>query len=195
MIHRSVGLILMLAILCGCGGLVPTLPPVQYTVRPAGSISFGPSSGLPGGTPLNDQPISLQASCVLPSELDLIDFIRRTAGDTIAGFVDLSRVEFTQLDVRASQGTFNSLTRVTLSLASDKVIPLANLTLGQIASEDGLGYAFVLLADSPVDLLPFLTEIEGDCASLVIQVTGRVPREDVVFNTEISLTVHGTVVL
>lgn len=193
MIRRPIGVVLLLAMLCGCGGLVPTLPPVQYTVRPAGAITFGPSSGLPGGTPLRDVAIPLQASCVLPSEMDLIDFIRRTAGDTIAGFVDLSRVEFTQMEVRASQGTFNSLTKVTLALASDKFLPLANLTLGEVVSEDGLGISFVLTADTPVDLLPFLSEIEGDCASLVINVTGRVPREEVVFNSEISLTVHGTV--
>ncbi len=179
----------------GCTDLVPSLPPVELTLRPLQDVTFGPSLGLPGGTPLAGVELELAPSCVWPSEADLLELIRSQAGDLVAGFVDIDRVDFDSLRVRATVGSFSSITGVTLGLQSDKFVALADLSLGQITSPDGLGIDFTLTADSPVDLLPFLSALDGDCASIVIRVTGRMPREDVIFLGDVTLTVHGDVVI
>jgi hypothetical protein len=195
MLHKWLLSAVILVSAGGCTDIVPTLPPVELTLRPLQDVTFGPSLGLPGGTPLAGTELALTPSCVWPSEADLRDLIRRQAGELVAGFVDIDRVDFDSLRVRATVGSFNTITGVTLGLQSDKFVALADLSLGQITSPDGLGIDFTLTADSPVDLLPFLSALEGDCASIVIRVTGRMPREDVVFLGDVTLTVHGDVVI
>lgn len=195
MLRKSVAIITLLLSATGCNDLLPALPPVELTLRPLQDVTFGPSLGLPGGTPLESSELALAPSCVWPSEEDLIELLRRQAGELVAGFVSIDRVDFDNLRVRATVGSFQSITKVTLGLQSDKFVPLADLTLGEIVSPDGLGIDFTLSAATPVDLLPFLATLEGDCASIVIRVTGRVPREDVIFLGDVTLTVHGDVTI
>jgi hypothetical protein len=174
----------------GCGFRVP-LPPVELTVGPTARVDFGPGPGTPGGAPLNNAELPLPAICLLPSEADLDALVREAVGDFLADLVRVERVGIARLSATADAGSFDSLTRVAVRLRVDGPGG-GRIPVGEVRDLEGLGQAFTIVPEAPVDLLPLLQATAPGCVIPELALDGRVPRQPTSFRSTIQIVVESS---
>lgn len=169
---------LSLLALPGCNGLelpiTVTIPLTSETLITAADEADGEVN------------ISLSVFCDLLSEEDLDAMIRQHAGDLIADLVDITKVELHHVTVDAIGGNFDSFTNSDLSLVF--LPPTAPVLLGEAEDANGLGEAFELSLEEPVDLLNDFDD--GDCGVPTLHLEGDQPEDDIAFDTSVTLLVY-----
>jgi len=168
--------------LSGCNGIEL---PIEVTVPLVQNSSIIAANEADG-----DVNIIVGAFCDLFSEEELDALIRQFGGDLVADIVDITGVELTKVTVSATSGNFDTFTSSDLGLIflGDDPLPL-----GEASDSQGLGGAFDLTQDVPVDLLNDLED--GDCGAPTLHFEGDQPEGDITFNTTATLKVFTRITL
>ncbi len=185
-----------------CRGIVRRLLLVPFALGPLSGCDGFAFPGIPVELPLA-QGVELSAVsaaagsvelplaffCDLFNEEELDAMLRAAAGDRIADLLTITRVELDAAEITATEGSFEPFTRSTLVLHLLDV-GSAPLTLGAAADDSGLGVAFALTRERPVDLLNDLED--GQCGVPTLRLEGASPLEpeDVTFDVGVRVLVY-----
>jgi hypothetical protein len=115
--------------------------------------------------------------------------VRAAAGDLIGDNVTITRVDLEATDISATDGNFDPFETATLDLVIQGSGGEA-LILGTAANNDGLGTAFSLTLESPVDLLNDLEDDECGAPELHLDGAGFLEAEAITFDVVVRLMVY-----
>jgi hypothetical protein len=176
--------------LSGCLGEKIALPPVTVTVSVLDGFTYGPGMGLPAGTPLKKYIISSGLECNLPTEDQIMAEVRRQAGDLVAKLVEIDKILVENIVVTATKGDFKSISQVEMALVAANLKDFKPRYLGKAWSPTGFeGKLTVAPAQQP-DMLPILRLDKPACGAALVAIDGIAPAGDVVFDIDMTVTVH-----
>lgn len=190
-IHTTV-LATLLAVLSlsGCLGEKIALPPVTVTVPVLSGFTYGPAMGLAAGTPLNKYLISSGLECNLPTEKQIMDEVRRQAGDVVAKLVDLDKILVENVVVTATRGDFKTITQVEMALVAANLGNFKPRYLGKAWSPDGFDNKMTVAPAQQPDMLPILRLAKPACGAAFVAIDGVAPAQDVEFDIDMTVTVY-----
>ncbi|MCX5759500.1 MAG: hypothetical protein NTU83_13545 [Candidatus Hydrogenedentes bacterium] len=178
---KAVSLMSVLLALALCN--ISCSPSFDVTV-PLGESEFPAFGDLLAGAPIpaGFNALSLPIPDGLPSRDMIEGYITDHGFGFILSFVTLEAVELKQMELNASEGSFNGLTLVSFTwnpAVVDGVAPVP-VDLGTLTSAEGtLGTDLVFEPDPPVDLLALVdnaaTHDAGSTPELSVGVAGHVP--------------------
>lgn len=159
--------------------------PVSFEIPVSLGESEFPSLGLlqPGDSiPETFNALSLPIPGVFPSRDTIDQFIQDHGFGFLLNFVHLDSVELVEMDLNATNGTFDGLTQIAFNWISAPVggITPAPTDLGTVTSETAtMGTDLVFMADPSPDLLTLMDNVadhdEGTDPELNISIAGHVP--------------------
>jgi hypothetical protein len=193
-LHRApIGLALTLLaglLMGGCLGEKISLPPVTVDVPVIKGFTYGPGIGVEPGTVLNKYIISSGLECNLPSESQIMDEVRRQAGSLVAGLIELDKVLVERITVTARQGDFKSITEVHMALVAANFDKIKPRYLGKAWSPGGFADKLTVAPAKKPDMLPILRLSKPACGTALVSIDGIAPANDVVFDIDMTVTVH-----
>ena len=173
---------ILLAGLPGCNGIEL---PIEVTIPVSQGSNIVAANETDG-----DVDVVVGAFCDLVNKEDLDALIRQFGGDLIADLVEITRVELDGVTITATSGNFDTFTSSDISLVFLAADPLQ---LGIADDAQGLGSAFELTQDEPVDLLNDLED--GECGAPTLHLEGEAPAADITFSTDARLKVYTRIAL
>jgi hypothetical protein len=167
--------------LSSCVGFLP--PPIPVTLELRQGVEISAIAAASG-----EVDVPLGEVCGLFNEEELEALVRAAAGDLIADLTTITRIDLKSTDVSATAGNFNPFETAELDIDVDGSDD--PLILGTAVDNDGLGTAFSLTLDDPVDLLNDLTE--DQCATPVLHLDGAgfLEAEAINFDVTVKLVVY-----
>lgn len=166
----------------GCAGF--PLPPIPVEFVLVENVEIPALAAIAGSAD-----VSLGVICDLFTPQELNTMVREAAGDLIGDHLTITRVDLEATDITATDGNFDPFETATLDLVIEDSGGEA-LILGTAANNEGLGTAFSLTLENPVDLLNDLEE--GECGSpeLHLDGAGFLEAESVTFDVTVRLMVY-----
>lgn len=168
--------------LSGCLGFLP--PPIPVTIELRQNVPISALSAASGSAD-----VSLGEVCGLFNDDELDAMVRAAAGDLIADLTTITRVELRSTEITATEGDFDPFETAVLDLTIEGSGG-ETLLLGTAANNDGLGTAFSLRLNSPVDLLNDLEEDECGSPTLHLDGGGFLEADAITFNVVVKLLVY-----
>lgn len=168
--------------LSGCSGFA--FPPIPVSFPLLMDVEISAISAADGSAD-----VVLGAFCDLFDEEDLDAMVRAAAGDLIADLVVITRVELESVDITATAGDFAAYTDAELRMTVVNPVE-APLSLGTARNSEGLGSAFGLTREIPVDLLNELEDGQCGVPTLHLDGGGLLQPGDTTFNAGVSVLVY-----
>lgn len=177
-------------LLAGCFGEKVDLPPVTAAFSVAQGVTFGPSSGLTPGKPLNGYTLVDGLTCNLPTEDEIKREIKRQVGNALGGLISLDKVELDRIILATSSGDMSSLTGLFLGFVTVGAGGVTPVPLGVASAPQGFGKSVTVTPLGDVDLLPILKQPKPTCGAAVVTTVGSAPEKDVTLDVSIQVTAH-----
>lgn len=168
--------------LSSCVGFIP--PPIPVTLELSRDVQISALAAASGSAD-----VSLGAICGLFNDAELDAMVREAAGPLIPDLVTVTRVMLVSTDVQATEGNFDPFETAVLDLTIEGSGG-ETLLLGTAANNEGLGTAFSLRLNSPVDLLNDLEADECGSPTLHLDGGGFLEAGAITFDVHVKLLVY-----
>lgn len=168
--------------LSSCVGFMP--PPIPVTLELSRGVQIPALAAASGSAD-----VSLGTICGLFNDAELEAMVREAAGPLIPDLLTVTRVTLVSTDIQATEGNFDPFETAVLDLTVEGSGG-ETLLLGTAANNNGLGTAFSLRLNSPVDLLNDLEEDECGSPTLHLDGGGLLEAGDITFDVHVKLLVY-----
>lgn len=140
-----------------------------------------------------------QDFCGIPTEADLAEMVRQSAGDLMGGLLELTALDVAAIRLTATAGDFGDLYAISLYYVPKPVggVEQAPILLGEAESATGFETEILLTSYELVDFLELVQANEANpapgCPMLLAVVSGYAPGTPIVWSATVDLEAYARI--